>query len=80
MVWHEHFPPHKHGCRKGWQKFENFSKKVVFIVPSGKNQISSLWPPTRTSPGKNPPNTIKKCVALQHLATLLNTINAVSKP
>jgi len=32
---------------EGGQEFENFSKNFVFLVSSGKNQISPLMPPLK---------------------------------
>jgi len=29
-------------------KFENFSKKAVFLVSSGKNKFHHCWPPNST--------------------------------
>jgi len=45
MVWHELFPTHKHACQKGDGNLTISAKKAVFLVLSGKNQISPLYPP-----------------------------------
>jgi len=45
MVWHELFPTHKHGCRKGGTNLKFSAKKAVFLVVSGKKQISPLLAP-----------------------------------
>jgi len=53
MVLHERFPTHKHGRQKRGQEFENFSKKAVLLVLSGKKQISPLLAPCKNF-RKNP--------------------------
>jgi len=78
---------------EGGQEFENFSKKAVFLVSSGKNRISPLPPPLERLLEKSssaPPwkksfrvklhHFCKNCVALHHLATLFKNTNAVNKP
>jgi len=37
---------------EGGQEFENFSKNLVFLVSSGKNQISPLMAPPKKTYGK----------------------------
>jgi len=49
MVWHELFPIHKHGCRKGGRDLKALGKRAIFIVLSGKNQISPLLAPHTTT-------------------------------
>jgi len=39
------FFPHKHGCRTGDRNLKISAKKAVFLVVSGKNQISPLLAP-----------------------------------
>ena len=56
MVWHERFPPHEHGCRKGDRNMKISAKKAVFLVSSGQKQISPLLAPPRKTFG-----TIHKC-------------------
>jgi len=45
--WHELFPTHKHGCRKEDRNLKNSAKKDVFLVVSGKKQISPLLSPLK---------------------------------
>jgi len=43
MVWHEVVPTHKHGCWKGVKNLKFSAEMAVFLVVSGKKQISPLW-------------------------------------
>jgi len=44
MVWHEIFPTHKQGHQKRSWNFIFLAKKGVFLVLSGKKQISTnVW-------------------------------------
>jgi len=52
MVWHELFSIHKQGCRKGGRNLKISAKKPVFLVSSGKNQISPLLAHRRKTFGK----------------------------
>jgi len=45
MVWHEFFPTHKHGSRKGGRNLKHSERKVVFLVSSSRNHVSPLMPP-----------------------------------
>jgi len=38
IVWHEHFPTHKHGCRKRGRNLKILAKKAVFLGSTGKKQ------------------------------------------
>jgi len=63
MVWHELFPTLKLGCRKEGRDLRISAKKAVFLVSSGKKQISPLsdplenfWKNPLVPHGKNPSN------------------------
>jgi len=43
--WHEVFPTRKHVCQKGDRNLKISAKKAVFLVVSGKKQISPLFDP-----------------------------------
>jgi len=44
MVWHELFPTHKHGYRKGSRNFKISAKKVIFLVSSAvKTKFHYFW-------------------------------------
>ena len=42
--------------------FWKFRKRVVFLVSSGKNQISPFWPPPRKILEKSPSGPLGKCL------------------
>jgi len=45
MVWHEIFPTHKHGYRKGGKNLKISAKKAIFFVSSAvKNIFHHFWP------------------------------------
>ena len=53
MVWHERFPAQKHGCRKRGRNFKISAKNAVFLISSGKDQISPYLSPRRKMFGKS---------------------------
>jgi len=46
------FRTHKHGCRKKGRILKISAKKAVFLVSSGKKQISPLLGPPKQTFGK----------------------------
>jgi len=46
-VWHEFFPTHKHGRRKGGTNFKISAKRLFAQFRVVKNKFHHFWPPTQ---------------------------------